>query len=342
MTASTLLTVLLNYRTADMTLKAAEAALTAMDGIPGEMIILDNDSQDGSFETLAAAVDEKGWSKDNRVRVMAAGHNGGFGTGNNVAIRAGLSDGRAPDYIYLVNSDAFVDPQAIRALIGFMDRTPTAGFAGSKVRGDDGVPHTTHFRFPTIAGEFEQAIRLGLVTRLAKNAVIPLPPSEVAVTADWVAGASMIIRRVALDQIGLFDETYFLYFEETDLCLRAERAGWQTWFVPESTAVHVGSVSTGMKAWSRTPTYWFDSRRYFFLKNHGRLYLTGATLARVVGGALWRLRRLVSHRPLGDPPRFLSDLIAHAFRSTFSGRAPRVPAPYSQGLPSHSLVKDSK
>jgi len=341
MTQPTLLTIVLNYRTPQMTLKAAEAGLREMAGIAGEMIIVDNDSQDGSFEMLGQEAAARGWTEDNRVRVLASGHNGGFGAGNNFAMRHGLSDGRAPDFVYLLNSDAFLDPGAIRHLMAFMAERPLAGFAGSHVRGEDDVYHTTHFRFPTIAGELEQAAKLGVISRLLRHATIPMPPSDGPVRADWVAGASMLIRREVLDQIGLFDETYFLYFEETDLCLRAARAGWQTWFVPCSRTVHIGSVSTGMKDWGRAPTYWFDSRRHYFLKNHGRAYLALATLARVAGGLIWRARRLVSPRPLAEPERFLRDLIAHAIRAHLPGRHSQVPAAYSQA-PHQNLAKDIK
>jgi GT2 family glycosyltransferase len=338
----TILIVLLNYKTPDMTLRAADAALRELADLQGELLIIDNDSRDGSFEQLHAAAQDRGWLADNRTRVIASGHNGGFGAGCNVGIRLGLSSGDAPDYVYLLNSDCFVDPGAIGALVDFMEAHPQAGFAGSQVRGDDAVPHTTHFRFPTIAGEFEQAIKLGLVTRALGNAVIPMPATEDPVQADWVAGASMLIRWDVFADVGLFDETFFLYFEETDLCLRARRRGWQTWFVPQSTAVHVGSVSTGMKDWGRAPRYWFDSRRHYFRKNHGRLYLAGTTLARILGASLFRLRRLISPRPLDEPDRFLRDFIAHTLKATLPGNAPGIPAAYSQGLPSQTLAKDSK
>ncbi len=92
---------------AAMTLDAAEAALRAMEGIAGEIVIVDNDSGDGSFETMVEGVRTKGWD---RVHVLQAGHNGGFGAGNNVGIRRGLSGGVRPDFVYVLNSDAFPEP----------------------------------------------------------------------------------------------------------------------------------------------------------------------------------------------------------------------------------------
>lgn len=342
MTQPSILIILLNYRTPDMTLRAANAVMADMDQLNAEMIIVDNASCDGSFDRITAIAQQRGWTQENRVRVMGTGQNGGFGAGNNFGIRQGLSDGRTPDFVYLLNSDAFIDPGALRVLLDFMLRRPDVGFAGSRLRGDDGAPHTTHFRFPTIAGEFEQATKLGIVTRLLAHAVIPMPATEKPVQADWTAGASMLIRSDALRDIGLFDETFFLYFEETDLCRRGSMAGWQTWFVPQSTVTHVGSVSTGMKDWTRTPGYWFDSRRHYFLKNHGRTYLFGATVARVTGAVLWRLRRLVSPRPMGEPRWFLTDFLCHATRANLPQRRSPIPAPYSQPLPSQTFAKDSK
>ena len=87
MTEPSVLTVILNWRTADMTLKAAEAAVVAMEGIKGEILIVDNDSQDGSFEAMSAAIESKDWP---RVTVLQSGRNGGYGAGNNFGIRAGF------------------------------------------------------------------------------------------------------------------------------------------------------------------------------------------------------------------------------------------------------------
>jgi hypothetical protein len=176
------------------------------------------------------------------------------------------------------------------------------------------VPHHTAFRFPSVASEFEGAIRFGPVTRLLQSRVVPLPIPTVAGRVDWVAGASLMIRRAVIDAVGGFDETFFLYFEETDLCRRAARAGWATHYVPQSVVAHEGSASTGMKEWERVPDYWFASRQHYFTKNHGRLGAAAANLAHLTGGALWRLRCAIQRRDRGDPPGFLRQLAGHAVR----------------------------
>lgn len=324
-----LLTVILNWRTPDMTLRAVESALVALQGIEGALVIVDNASGDGSFEAMTAGVAAKGWDKGPQaVRVLQSGRNGGFGAGNNFGIRAGLPDGSPPDYVYILNSDAFPAPDAIRALLDHLERHPGTGFAGSFIHGPDGEPHRTAFRFPSILGEFEQNIRFGPVSRLLARHIVAQPLPSVTTRVDWLAGASLMMRREVLDKIGLFDERFFLYFEETDLCRRAALAGWPTDYVLESRVMHIGSVSTGMKTWARIPRFWLDSRLHYYVKNHGAPYALAASVAAVLGGLLWRARLLIQKKDLGDPPHYLRDLVAHGvgamLRPRFSGKIPKT------------------
>lgn len=337
MTRPTILTVILNYRTPELTLKAARAAVREMRALGGEIVIVDNGSGDDSLDMIRDAAQRQGWLAHDFVRVVDAGRNGGFGAGNNLAIRLGLSTGAAPDLIYLLNSDAWPDAGAVRLLYDLMCREPRAGIAGSYIKGVDGEPHCTVFRFPTIAGEFEGAARTGVITRMLKHAVVPMRIPDATTRVDWVAGASMMLRRRMLDGIGLFDETFFLYFEETELCHRAAGAGWETYYVPASEVVHVGSASTGLKTWQRAPRYWFESRNYYFTKVHGRLYAALATLARIAGCLIWGLRRLISGKPRQDPPRFLRDLITRGFAGLFRPGDPPRRAPLA-----HAMTEDCK
>lgn len=305
---SRVLCVILNWRTAEMTLKAAQSAIVAMEGIEGAITIVDNDSQDGSFEAMRDAA--RDWP---RVRVLQSGHNGGYGAGNNHGIRAGLPDGATPDFVYVLNSDAFPAPGAIRALVDHLEANPGVGFAGSHIHGPEGEPHSTAFRFPSIASEFESAAKTGPISRLLKHAIVAPPLPVVTTPVDWLAGASVLMRQSTLDQIGLFDERFFLYFEETELFRRAAKAGWTAVYVVESRVMHIGSVSTGMKEWRRVPSYWFASRRYYFHKSHGRLYGFAATLAHVAGLGVYGLRVLFQGKPKQTPPHFLRDLVRHSW-----------------------------
>ncbi|WP_151718843.1 glycosyltransferase [Gemmobacter serpentinus] len=313
---ATVLTVILNWRTPEMSLRSCAAALDAMQGVTGAIMLVDNDSGDGSFEAMQAEVAARGWDKGVvPVRVLQSGRNGGFGAGNNYGILAGLPPefpgGTRPDYVYVLNSDAFPEPEAILRLHDHLEAHPQTGFAGSFIKGEDGVPHHTVFRFPSALGELEGAARFGPISRLLRRHIVAMPIPDQSCRADWMAGASVMMRQDMLDRIGLFDEEFFLYYEETDLFLRGARAGWTADYVRSSVVVHIGSVTTGMKTWTRIPTFWLDSRRHYFTKNHGHIGFVLATLAQVAGGAFWRLRLLVQRKDRGDPPHFLRDLILH-------------------------------
>ena len=326
-----LLTVILNWRTPDMTLKAVASALVALAGIDGALVIVDNDSGDGSFEILSKEVAARGWDGGPQsVRVLQAGRNGGFGAGNNFGMRAGLAKGARPDFVYILNSDAFPEPGAIKALMDHLTAHPETGFAGSFIHGDDNVPHRTAFRFPSIPAEFEAQVRFGPISRLLSRYIVARPVPNITCRVDWLAGASLMMRQSVLDQIGLFDEQFFLYFEETDLCRRAARAGWPTDYVVESRVLHIGSVSTGMKHWTRIPGFWLDSRLHYFVKNHGRFYAFAATLAHLAGGVLWRLRLVVQRKDRGDPPQYLRDMIWHSLGAMVSGLGRKPTKPVAQ------------
>lgn len=292
-----LLAVIVNYKTAQMTLAALTALVRELGTIPGSRgIVVDNASADGSYEEILQAVASRGWS--NLIEVVRSDRNGGYGYGNNFGIRRGLAAGDPPDYIYLLNSDAFPDPGSVRVLVDFLETHPAAGIAGSYIHGPDGTPHETAFRFPSWKSEFESTLGIGVVSRLLRDWVVALPIPKQAQRVDWLAGASMMIRRTVLEEVGLFDEAFFLYFEETDLCRRAQLAGWPTFYIPESSVAHIGSASTGMKDLTkRTPPYYFGSRRHYFLKNHGALYLLAANLSWVLGFSVGHIRRRLMNRP---------------------------------------------
>ena len=304
-----LLTVLINYKTPDMTLRALDALLRETADIPSARVtIVDNDSGDGSFDKLKAGVEQRGVG--DRVKVEASARNGGFAYGVNWGVGPGLTGPDKAEYFYLLNSDAFPDPGAVKRLIDFLDGHSEAGIAGSYIHGTDGVPHETAFRFPTIFSELEDTLALGPVSKLLDKWVVPLPMPTQTMQVDWLAGASMLIRRNVFEAIGMFDDTFFLYFEETDFCRRAKLAGFATYYVVESSVAHIGSVSTGMKDESRpTPRYWFESRKHFFEKNYGRRYAQASSVVYAVGSALYNARSKLQKKPARQPKGHLRDFL---------------------------------
>jgi N-acetylglucosaminyl-diphospho-decaprenol L-rhamnosyltransferase len=312
------LAIIVNYRTAQMTIDAVQTLLAALEGVSEpEVVIVDNDSNDGSFESLSTAARTLARTMHTPIKVIDSGRNGGFAYGVNVGVRYGLASRSVPDFFYLLNSDAFPDPSAVRELLLLHQRLPKVGIVGSYVYGNDGHPHQTAFRFPSPLSEFERAIRLGIASKMLARWRVPMPVPDEDCEVDWVAGASMMIRREVFDDVGLFDEKFFLYFEETDFCRRAKLKGWSTHYARGSAVAHIGGASTGIKdnrSQKRMPRYWFDSRRHYFRKNHGDAYLALSDAMFTIGFSLWRLRRRIQNKPDEDPPSLLSDFLRHSIR----------------------------
>ena len=310
-----LLVVIVNYRTAGLTIDCLRSLDSEVRSLPGtRVVVTDNASGDGSGEKIQAAIESEGWADWATFQPLE--RNGGFAYGNNAPIRPALSSPNPPTYVLLLNPDTIVRPNALKVLVEFMDEHPEAGIAGSRLEDPDGTPQHSAFRFHTAFSELDLGLRLGLVTKLLNNWVIAPPISDEVCPTDWVAGASMIIRREVFEAAGLMDEGYFMYYEEMDFCLQAKRAGWSCWYVPQSHVVHLVGQSSGVtdtkRPPKRLPQYWFDSRRRYFLKNHGWLYTALADAAWTAGFTLWRIRRVVQGKPDQDPPNILGDFLRNS------------------------------
>jgi GT2 family glycosyltransferase len=313
------LVVIVNYRTAELTVGALRALCGEMGEMPNLRVsVVDNASDDGSQEIIEAELKRLNWGE--RATFIQVGHNAGFAAGNNAAIRPALASTMPPDYVFLLNPDTLAQPRAIRALLDFMELHPEVGLTGSRMKYPDGTAQPSSFRFHSVLGEFESSVRLGIVSLILWRQRVPIPLPDNPIQVDWVGGAAMMIRREVFEKIGLMDEDYFIYYEETDFCLRARRAGWTSWYVPQSVVIHLEGQSTGVsdpkKTPKRRPQYWFDSRRHYFVKNHGRLTAVAADVAWAVGFATFRVRQFLQRKPQTDPPYFLRDFIRYNFASS--------------------------
>jgi GT2 family glycosyltransferase len=206
-----------------------------------------------------------------------------------------------------------------------------AGLAGSRLEDPDGSPQNSAFHFPSLASTLEGQLRFGPLSRRLAGRVGAIDAAEEAHRADWLAGASLLVRREVFDAVGPLDAGYFMYFEETDFCLAAARAGFECWYVPDSRVVHLVGQASGVTAKTtdarpakRRPTYWFDSRQRYFVKNHGRLYAAASDAVWILGHAFWRTRLFLTRQPYRDSPGLLPDFIRHSvFRRGF-GTGPRT------------------
>ena len=324
------LVVILNYRVADLALGCLRELAAQIPGQPGcRAVVVDNDSGDGSAERIEAAIEAEGfgaWAKLER-----SPHNGGFAAGNNFAIRPALA-AEPYRYVWILNPDTIPRPGAGQALFEFLEAHGEVGIAGSRLEDADGTQHHSRYRFPSLQNEFDGAIGLGVVSRLLARWQIAPPLVPETHPIDWVAGASMMIRREVLEEVGLLDEGFFMYFEEVDLCRRARLAGYPCWYVAESRVAHIAAQSSGIDRREsdhpRLPDYWFESRRRYWLKNHGLLYAAAVDLAALCGVAFASLRTRLGGRENPHPDHYLGDL----FRHSVFVRGGRVDPPAIQSL----------
>lgn len=308
--------IIVNYRTPALVLDCLRSIAPSMEAhSEWGVVLVDNASGDDSVTQFEAVRQSAGW--DRWLRLLPLTTNGGFAAGNNAAIRFLQAVPPPVDYYLLLNPDTIAHADAVLALVDFMEDRPKVGIVGSRLENRDGTPQRSAFRFPSFISEWENGLRLGAMSRLVDRWIVAPPVQECAHATDWVSGASMLVRREVVDSIGLLDESFFLYFEETDFCLRAARAGWQCWYVPESRVIHLVGQSTGIGTpRKRVPRYWLHSRHYYFRKNHGGPYALLANCAWAMGHALWRARRFLQRKPDLDPPFLWWDFVHFNFLST--------------------------
>lgn len=320
--------IVVNYRTPELTIRCLDAIEPARAAFPDlRAIVVDGGSGDGSAAQIEQAVADRDW-----ISFLPLDVNGGFAFANNRALAALAAVGPLPEAIALINPDARVCPGALEAMAALLAREPGAGAVGALLVQEDGRRQSSAFQFPTLRGELCRGARIHLLERL-----LGVPPSsidgDVALEVPWVTGAAVMLRTAALDAVGLFDDGFFLYFEETDLMRRLRAAGWSVWHEPEARVVHDGGASTairdpasGMPRARRMPRYWYESRRRYFALAHGRTYAVLAGLAWLVGLGVWKLRQAVAPREDIGPSHSGRDTIAHGLWPAALDRQPHAPA----------------
>jgi N-acetylglucosaminyl-diphospho-decaprenol L-rhamnosyltransferase len=320
------------WKGADLTIACLRSIEPELASVPGtRVVVVDNASPDDAAERVAQAIADNHWGA--WATLVRAPSNGGFAAGNNVAIREMLAEAQPAEFCLLLNPDTLVRPGALRILLDFLIAHPKVGIAGGRSEDLDATPQMCCFRFPNAINEWLGYLGIGVLDRVFKRHLtrlgIPEQPREV----DWVSGAFMLIRKAVIDQIGLMDETYFLYFEETDFTRRARLAGWGCWHVPQSRIVHLVGQSSGVTVRDqpkrRVPRYWFDSRRRYFITHHGRLYAAVADLGVILSYPVGRVMDTLRRRRNRSTPHFIRDFIRYS--ALFHGEATPRLAPRSTG-----------
>ncbi|MEM1445447.1 MAG: glycosyltransferase family 2 protein [Planctomycetota bacterium] len=339
-----LLVVLVNYNGYPLTADCLDAIAPIVEEVPNTHIgLCDNGSKPGEAQRLAEFIEQRGYG--DWCTLTAIDPNLGFCGGNNAVIRpamAGEHPAGVPDYVLLLNNDTLPYPGAFRALVEFMDDPSNAhiGCAGSQLEdlpathatpsdwlnnaGRDAKPgnvQVSAFRFFNLRNEFQGASHLGPIYRLLRSQAVGMPIPAGNTKVDWVAGASLIIRREVLEKVGPLDDAYYTYFDDIDYCHSAKKAGYETWYVPASRVVHLVGQTTGVthastdaaaKAKKKSKpraAYWFQARHRYWLKHEGKLRALLADVALLAGTALCRLAAPLTRKDHGVPARFFRDTL---------------------------------
>lgn len=265
--------VIVSYNTRDMTLKCLDALYTNLAAIPAEVWLVDNASTDGTVADV-----QRDFPK---VQVIANNRNVGFGTANNQAMRQ--ASGK---YILLLNTDAFVKPYTLATLIQYLDAHPETAAIGPRILNADGsLQHSCH-RFPSPLRTMCENLLLSAA--FPNNSMVGDLrnwPHDSECDVDFVIGACVLFRRSVLETIGLFDEEFFMYAEETDLFYRLKQAGHRTVFVPTAQCIHLGGGS-GKEQSDRVFCEFRRGQEKFFRKHYGIFGLTWYRAWMIFGAAL--------------------------------------------------------
>ncbi len=224
-----------------------------------EIIVVDNDSHDGSQELLLSM--EK--DRKNHLIYYQTGGNLGFGSGNNFGVKR--SHGK---YLLLLNSDTIVLDRSIEKLLDFyVKNEKSVHFLGAKLLNKDLTPQPSACRFFTLPVVFATLLLKGDYWGLTR-----FSPNEFK-KVDWVSGACILTKRTSYNKLGGFDKNIFMYMEEVDLLYRAKQIGFDTFFYPKAQVIHLGSASSGGKTFPILQVY--RGFLFFYKKHYSKLSLFG-------------------------------------------------------------------
>jgi GT2 family glycosyltransferase len=250
-----LVIALVNWNNRDYLEQCLESIEMAQLSFPYEVVVADNGSMDSSQQMLA--------ERFRYVKIVQNEGNVGVARGNNQCIQN--SSGR---YIYILNNDTVVNRESIEAMVRFLDEHPEAGAVGGNLLNPDGTLQSSFCSFPNLLEEFLIVSHIG-------RRLNPYFPSHNGTwpavrTVDWISSASIVVRRTAIEEIGLIDEGYFIYSDETDWQYRLWQAGWKVYYLPHVTTVHYGGGS--FQPGGKRYTLVYRGRMLFARKHYSRLY----------------------------------------------------------------------
>lgn len=283
--------IVVTYNSADEIRECLDSILSQELSAELEIIVVDNDSKDETAEIVRTEYAD--------VALIDHGINAGFASANNIAYEKATGD-----FIVLVNPDSKLNETAISASIRYMENNPKCGLCGGLLVDEDGHPHPSARKFPTALNKL--ITMSGLAERFSNSKFFGAGDfrwfdHKTPLRVDWVPGAFTNIRRSMIEEIGFFDERFFLYYEETDLCLRAYRNGWTTDFIPDCIIEHEGGASSKKLEGQTFDAAGSQVRRFRMMAEclyHRKNYGFFSVVANVGAEIFWhQLRRVVNFRP---------------------------------------------
>ena len=260
---------MVSYNTRADLLRCLEA-LRAQAGVPLETIVVDNASTDGTVEAVRAGFPE--------VQVLANAENLGFARANNLGLRAARGE-----LVLVVNSDCELRPGALAALVAILDARPEVAIVGPRTVGTDGAPQVSFGPSLTPLAEWRQGrlvrgVKAGEVEALRRADALAAQEAE----PDWVSASCFLARKAALEAVGGFDESFFLYEEDVDLCVRVRAAGGRIVYTPRAEVVH--HLGRSME---RAP----ERARLEYHRSHLRFYAKHNSAAQRIALRAWMAGR---------------------------------------------------
>lgn len=246
---NTLSIIIVNWNTRDILLNCLASIEAHPPARPYDIWVVDNASSDGSVAAVRAQYP--------RVQIIENSENRGFAAANNQAICASQGD-----YLLLLNSDTIVHPNALERMARFLDEHADVGITGACLLNVDGSLQPSWAAFPSLWSEL-------LGKNVRKRRRYHTHSGSEVYAVDWVGGAALMIRRTTVNQIGLLDEAYFMYSEETDWCFRARRSGWTVCYLPDAPITHLGGQSSKRSS-ARMRAELYRSKIRFYAKHYGK------------------------------------------------------------------------
>jgi hypothetical protein len=280
--------LVVNYNTATLLQPMFNALRGSSNADRMRYLVVDNASVDNSLECLATVCPE--------ALLFANENNVGFGRANNQLI-----EHLQGKYVLLLNTDAFVAADTLSKTLDYMEAHPDCGVLGVRLVGREGDLQPSCRYFPTPLNIFFARTGLGRFFPVVKM-VDDMTWDHASVReCDWVPGCYYLVRREVIDQVGLFDPRYFLYFEEIDHCKRVKQAGWKVVYYPHTTVVHIGgesakSVDELNVASRQISRLQIESELLYFRKHHGLFGLASHMLLVSLGDLILALKALLKGR----------------------------------------------